>query len=172
MNGVALQRRVRRRSAARVLVVAAGHVLLQQDTDPGVPGSRWWVTPGGGIDDGETPQEAAARELREETGLVTSVDELRGPVARRRVRHGYSDRILIQREIFFRVDVDPFEPDPEGLTDSELQRTVGHRWFPVDTLPAVVWPSNLARLLGWDGGPTIDLGDMDESTVPLRPSVQ
>jgi len=37
----------------------------------GQPGFWVWQFPQGGIDDGETPQEAAVRELHEETGLST-----------------------------------------------------------------------------------------------------
>lgn len=158
-------RRVKRRRAARVLVVADDHILLQQDSDPGVPGVRWWVTPGGGIDDGETPIEAAVRELWEETGLEATPSQLQGPVAERHVRHGYSDRILLQHETFFRVDVAWFEPAPQGLTSTELQRMQGHTWHRLDALPDVVWPASLADLLAWTGGATIQLGDMDESTV-------
>ncbi|MGW1771307.1 NUDIX hydrolase [Streptomyces sp. NPDC002104] len=42
---------------------------------------RWrgWVAPGGKVDEGETPREAAVREVFEETGLV--VEPLRAPAA-------------------------------------------------------------------------------------------
>lgn len=50
------------RRGARVLLIAGEEVLLLNDSDPGIPGSSWWVTPGGGIDAGENPAEAACRE--------------------------------------------------------------------------------------------------------------
>ncbi|WP_229813535.1 NUDIX domain-containing protein [Lentzea flava] len=48
-----------------------GRILLLGWCDP-FDGSRAWDLPGGGIDPGETPLEAARRELREETGLPGS----------------------------------------------------------------------------------------------------
>ncbi len=59
------------RVSARVLPVCAdGEVLLLQDQDPTYPGVLRWGTIGGELDPGETHEQAAVREMFEETGLV------------------------------------------------------------------------------------------------------
>jgi hypothetical protein len=69
------------RAAGRVLLVdAAGQVLLLRGCDPANPETLYWFTIGGGLDDGETFAEAAARELYEETGLTLVPSDLKGPV--------------------------------------------------------------------------------------------
>ena len=155
------------RTGARVICTSGADVLLLADSDPGVPGSAWWVTPGGGIDDGESARAAARRELHEETGLGVEEEALIGPVAVRTVTHGYSDRVRVQREWFFRVEVERFEVRPAALTASEKERMHGHGWWPLDALPENVWPAALADIAAMDGRRIHDLGEVDESTVPV-----
>lgn len=163
-----MSRPLRFRDGARIVVQAGRFVLLVRDTDPGVPGSAWWVTPGGGIDDGEAPADAAARELHEETGLRADVDSLLGPVAHRVAIHGYSDRILVQREWFFLVSVaERFDPAPAHLTATERQRMTGLAWFDVAGLPTPLWPSELGQLILERAHASVDLGVVEESTVPI-----
>lgn len=56
-----------------VLVRDGGRVLLVKRARPPVMG--YWSLPGGHVESGETLKQAAAREVREETGIA--VDELR-----------------------------------------------------------------------------------------------
>jgi len=164
----------RSRSAARVIITDGGSVLLLADTDPGLPGTRWWVTPGGGIDPGETALAAAVREVEEETGLVVDAARLLGPVATRIVVHGYSDQVLSQTEAFFVLVVaETFDPDAAGLTPDEQITLDGWAWHPLDDLasiPEPVWPSDLAALAALGRTPEhwpVDLGWVEESTLPL-----
>ena len=72
------------RTTARVLPVAGdGSCLLLLEQDPARPGKPYWSTVGGAVDPGETPVQAAARELREETGVAVRPDDLVGPVRER-----------------------------------------------------------------------------------------
>lgn len=167
------RRPVRRRRTARVLLVDdLGRLLLFSDSDPGIPGLRWWITPGGGIEPGESERAGAVREIHEETGLVSDTGALTGPVARRRVRHGYTDVVVDQQEVFFGLAVAAFEVDDAGHTDEERLTMTEHRWWTRDELAGTtetIWPAGLLEL--WDrmvaGLSLLDLGTQEESTVPV-----
>lgn len=165
------ERPSRRRTAARVIVTDGTRVLLFTDTDPGLPGIRWWVTPGGGIDPGETPRDAAVRELAEETGLRVDPGRLLGPVAVRDVAHGYSDQVLYQHETFFVLVTPRFQVDTAGHTEDEQLTIAGHDWLPITelaTLGEPVWPAQIAALVELADRPEawpLELGEVEESTV-------
>jgi 8-oxo-dGTP pyrophosphatase MutT (NUDIX family) len=99
------------RATVRVIMIDNDRTLLFHDSDPGVPDTSWWTTPGGGVDEGESEVHAAIREVAEETGYQLTEPELLGPIAVRHVVHGYSDLVIEQDESFFLAMVQPFEVD-------------------------------------------------------------
>lgn len=152
-----------------MLVRCGQQVLLMGDSDPGVPGSAWWVLPGGGIDPDEDARLAAARELFEETGHRCDPSRLVGPIAHRVAVHGYSDRVLVQDELLFGLDLaERFDVDTAGFTASELTRMGPWGWFGVDELAGRwVWPQQVAQLLVGDWQQCRELGTQHESTVAV-----
>ncbi|MEU7834566.1 NUDIX domain-containing protein [Nonomuraea sp. NPDC049129] len=141
------------RPAARVVCVdAEGRVLLVRWHDH-VSGEAIWEPPGGGIDPGETPLEAAARELTEETGLPGSaVRDQWVPVHRDFTWLGVR---YVKTEPFYlaRFPGKAPEVDPGELTDEEARAYLGYRWFAADELPHGVEPPELAEVIAKLTGP-------------------
>ena len=139
-----------RRAARVVLVDRADRTLLLRGGDPARPGLRWWFTPGGGLNEGETSAEGAARELYEETGLRVDPADLGEPVWHQVTQFSYDNRKYRQEQDFYLVRVPEWQVDTTGF-DVEEQRTIDdHRWWTaaeLDTTAETVYPENLAELL-------------------------
>lgn len=59
-----------------VIYLTDGRLVLVQRKR--VPYKGWWALPGGGVDVGETVEQACIREVREETGLEVQLQHLVG----------------------------------------------------------------------------------------------
>ncbi|GAA4591942.1 8-oxo-dGTP pyrophosphatase MutT (NUDIX family) [Actinoplanes octamycinicus] len=151
------------RRAGRVLLVdPAGRALLLHGGDPARPGLRWWFTPGGGLEPGESTADAAARELFEEIGLRVGADELTGPIRHERTEFSYNSRDYAQDQDFFLLRVDGWQVDTAGMDAEEQLSITGHRWWSAAEIEAsdeMIFPADLAVLLRdqLDGVPEMGL---------------
>jgi 8-oxo-dGTP pyrophosphatase MutT (NUDIX family) len=151
----------RRRRAGRALLIDyGGRVLLFEGFDPARPGERFWFTPGGGVEPGESTLGAAVRELAEETGLRLPVEQLVGPVWRREVLVTLGGERVAEEEEFFVARAQLEVVDTSGFTQLEVDTVLGYRWWTEDELrrtDAVIFPRDLGGLVGeftgggWDG---------------------
>jgi 8-oxo-dGTP pyrophosphatase MutT (NUDIX family) len=125
------------RRAARVLLLADDAVLLVRGFDPARPDAgTWWQTPGGGIEDGESLEAAAVREVHEETGLALAPTALGPVVAQRWTEFEFDGVSFRQEEWFFAVSVPRFEPVTDHWDPTEVRSLLEHRWWTADELDA------------------------------------
>lgn len=159
----------RRRSARILLTDPAGRVLLFHGIDPGSPGTSFWFTPGGGVENGEDLRATAVRELREETGLTATEDRLVGPAWVRRVTFPFDGETYHGEEWFFLVRVPQSDVNAvrfDGFTELEVSTIDKHRWWTPSELKStkdVVYPEQLAEFL-----PTLLADPWDGRTRPIR----
>jgi 8-oxo-dGTP diphosphatase len=140
----------RQRLAAYALVRRDDAVLLTRTSVRG-PRPGTWTLPGGGLDHGEPPAVAVAREVIEETGLVATVGDLLGvhdehftgtaPHGREEDFHGI--------HLVFAAEVgggDPEVRDTEGTTDAVA-------WVPVADVASGLVPVSTLVTAALEMGP-------------------
>ena len=151
------------RPAARVLLIdARDRLLLFKWKPPNV-----WITPGGGLEPGETYKQAAMRELWEETGL--SGVELGPWVWSRRHTFSWENRLYDVRERFFLVRTRAFSLASAILDPVEAAVISEHRWWSVEEIRSAVGketfaPRRLGELL-----PPLIAGEIPAQPIDAQP---
>ena len=106
------------REASRGIIVKDGMILLSHET-----ASDCWMIPGGGREEGETPEGCCVREIEEETGLIVRVLQQLLELNEYYEEYRYLSRYYI------------CEVTGKGqphLTETEMKRGVRPEWIPLE----------------------------------------
>lgn len=120
----------------RIIIVDDRKVLLV---------SHWfapwaWTLPGGGVDPGEDPDQAAIREVKEETGIT--IKSIAGEIGSYTGVMGKSEIVLV----YYTGD---FEGSLQMVPNFEI---MARSWFDMDNLPREISPANRRRVEAYRAG--------------------
>jgi 8-oxo-dGTP pyrophosphatase MutT (NUDIX family) len=119
-----------RRNTARVLPVdPEGRVLLLHGWDPVRPDDPFWFTIGGAAEPGESLPRAAARELREEAGIMIDPARLGEPIEVAAISFSWAGVVMEQDQTFFAVAVEDTEVSFAGQDPFERATIDKHGWL-------------------------------------------
>jgi len=146
----------------RVLLFKADYAGVLDSTDAAPPGPAW-ITPGGGLEPGETHEVAALRELKEESG-ITDADLLQPIWTRDREYLIHNEPVSIRERFFLARVVDPILSF-DGHTEVERASFLEARWWYLADLAEssdLFVPRDLPALLK-----PILAGNLPESPLPV-----
>jgi ADP-ribose pyrophosphatase YjhB (NUDIX family) len=140
------------RPSSRLLVLNGKQQILlfrfEHKNGP-LSGQMFWATPGGGVDEGESYEDAARRELYEEVGL--QLPSLGTQIAQRTAVFALPSGEQVEAdERYFIVQVDEHAVSKTNWTQPEQEVIAEHYWWSKAELEATseqVWPENLSGML-------------------------
>jgi 8-oxo-dGTP pyrophosphatase MutT (NUDIX family) len=136
------------RPTVRVVLLDERDRLLMFSSTDDSDGHTFWFPPGGGLKQGETFEQAAVREVGEETGLWNV--PLGPELWRTRLTASWGGRTYDQPVRFLLARVAVFEIETSGFTENERVSITTHRWWTLDEMGATedrLVPDNLHTLM-------------------------
>lgn len=106
------------RAGSRAVIVRDGKILLSHETVSG-----WWLVPGGGVEDDETPEACCVREVEEETGVIVR------PLRQFLTLYEYYEEY---RYVSYYFVCEVTGSGEMHLTDAEKRRGLEPRWIPLE----------------------------------------
>jgi 8-oxo-dGTP pyrophosphatase MutT (NUDIX family) len=144
--------KLRIRNVARVILVNDdGEILLVRHSDkaavnPDRPDVLiYWIPPGGGVEDRETFEQAAIRELQEETGIV--IETVERCILLRNFQMNYAGELVNENERFFLSRISE-KPTLSKFKPNEV--VVDARWCSlaeIENSSDSFFPASLAELM-------------------------
>jgi 8-oxo-dGTP pyrophosphatase MutT (NUDIX family) len=138
--------KVEKRRSARIIALDSANRLLlfKYRRKTGAP---FWATPGGGLEAGESFEQAAAREAAEELGV--------GPVELKLLWTGtakfhWDDRLIQQEEGFFSLRLSVYSPTERVRELQERENILEARWWTLEELELskeLIFPEGLSAKL-------------------------
>ena len=134
------------RNRSVVFVIRNKKILMEKLSYPSLGDRVFYSIPGGGIEDGETPEQAAIRELKEECGLD-------GTIVRKLTELYNNDRTEHVFEVKIPDNQDPitgYDPEEAENEDPPLKEVL---WMALDEISekdrAFLWGYGLIQIDGF-----------------------
>ena len=117
------------------VLIHQGRVFIQKRAPKDVWGGLWEF-PGGGVEDGETPEQAVVREFMEETGFAVTVES-----KLRVIHHGYTRFRVTLHCYALSLDNPAHEP--------RLTAAVAWKWSSIEEFSHHAFPAGHRKLIDW-----------------------